>query len=91
MTFQVDKVEMFIKIFNDSKHKIRSFPGCNHLELHRDYHSENIFTTYSYWEDVKALNNYRTSELFNGVWEQTKTLFLKAPIAFSNKQVEIVD
>ncbi len=91
MTFQVDKVEMFKEIFNDSKYKIRAFPGCNRLELHQDYHSKNIFTTYSYWENDEALNNYRNSGLFKEVWAHTKTLFLKAPIAFSNKQVEKMD
>lgn len=91
MTFQVDKVEMFKQIFNDSKHKIRSFPGCKHLELHQDYHSENIFTTYSHWENDEALNNYRKSALFKEVWTRTKVLFLEPPITFSNAQVEIVN
>ena len=90
MTFQTDKVEEFKNIFNSIKQKIRTFPGCNHLELHQDYHSENIFSTYSHWENDEALNNYRNSELFIEVWEQTKTLFLEPPLAFSNKQVEEV-
>ena len=91
MTFQVDKVEEFRNIFNNVKQKIRNFPGCNHLELHQDYHSENIFSTYSHWENDEALNNYRKSELFTEVWKQTKTLFLKHPIAYSNKPVDKVD
>ena len=91
MTFQEDKVEEFKNIFNRIKQKIRTFPGCNHLELQKDYHSENIYSTYSHWENDEALNNYRNSELFTEVWEQTKILFLEQPIAFSNTMIDMVD
>lgn len=90
MTFQEDKVEDFLKVFNESKKKIRNFPGCNHLELLKDYHKPNIFSTYSIWEDDKALNNYRHSDLFAGVWKDTKALFADKPIAFSSeKYIEV--
>jgi len=91
MTFRVDKVEEFKNIFNSKKQNIRTFPGCNHLELHQDYHSENIFSTYSHWDNEEALDNYRKSELFKEVWEQTKSLFLEPPLAFSSKPVDKVD
>ncbi len=86
MTFQEDKVEDFLKVFDESKEKIRHFPGCHHLELLKDYSQENIFSTYSYWEDDEALNNYRYSELFKGVWSETKILFKEKPVAFSSKK-----
>ncbi len=90
MTFQEDKVEDFLKVFNKSKEKIRHFKGCQHLELLKDYHAENIFSTYSIWEDDAALDNYRHSELFAGVWKSTKALFKEKPVAFSSeKYIEV--
>ncbi|MEL7005965.1 MAG: antibiotic biosynthesis monooxygenase family protein [Bacteroidota bacterium] len=90
MTFREDEVENFLKVFNDSKHKIKNFDGCKHLELLKDYHQPNIFSTYSIWEDDSALDNYRHSDLFAGVWKQTKALFNDKPIAFSSeKYIEV--
>lgn len=90
MTFQEDKVEDFLNVFNESKHKIAGFEGCHHLELHKDYHKSNIFSTYSIWEDDQALDGYRHSELFKSVWAKTKVLFADKPVAFSNTVVDRV-
>ena len=91
MTFQPDKTEEFVNIFNNSKDKIRSFPGCKHLELHADYSLPNIYVTYSIWESETALNDYRASELFKNVWSQTSNLFAEGPLAFSNRLIEEVN
>ncbi len=88
MTFENDKVEEFLEIFEKSKKMIRNFPGCTHLELHRDYSSKNIYITYSNWKNEEDLNNYRNSELFKNVWTATKALFSAPPIAFSNQLVD---
>lgn len=85
MTFEESKVEDFLNLFNKSKHEIRRFKGCLHLELMQDYHQTNIFTTYSHWIDEHSLEVYRTSPLFKEVWEQTKKLFKEKPVAFSLK------
>ena len=85
MTFKEDKVDAFLEIFNNSKSKIRSFPGCRHLELHRDYNKGNIYITYSHCDDESCLNAYRNSPLFSDVWKSTKALFSEPPRAFSNK------
>ncbi|MTI19716.1 antibiotic biosynthesis monooxygenase [Fulvivirga sp. RKSG066] len=90
MTFKADKVDDFLKVFEESKHKIRAFDGCRHLELHRDYHKKNVFSTYSHWIDDAALDGYRHSDLFKGVWAQTKALFDEKPIAFSNQKIDEV-
>ena len=68
MTFQKDKVDTFVEIFMASKEKIRHFEGCSHLELLRDKDAPNVFMTYSFWKDEKALDNYRHSELFKSTW-----------------------
>ncbi len=88
MTFQEDKVEDFLSIFQASKLKIRDFDGCEHLELLRDINFPNVFSTYSYWESENHLNTYRDSELFKSVWAATKVLFADKPIAFSSERVE---
>ncbi|MCB0838871.1 MAG: antibiotic biosynthesis monooxygenase [Bacteroidetes bacterium] len=88
MEFQEDKIEEFQGIFENSKHKIRNFPGCLHLELHRDKHSPWVRYTYSIWESEEKLNNYRYSELFASVWPQTKALFSAKPMAFSLEKIE---
>ena len=85
MTFRESDVENFLMVFNDSKQKIRSFPGCKHLELQQDYHQSNVYSTYSLWEDDHALENYRKSALFKSVWSKTKPLFEEKPVAFSHK------
>ena len=72
MTFDPEKVNEFLEIFNSSKHLIRAMNGCNRLELLNDINSPNIFFTYSYWQSENDLNNYRSSPLFAAVWEKTK-------------------
>ena len=91
MTFREDKVSEFLKIFNDSKDKIRQFPGCLHLELWKDFKKPNVYLTCSRWVNDEALQEYRSSGLFNRVWSQTKILFLDTPYAFSSKVVDTVN
>lgn len=90
MTFEKEKVVDFLTVFEKSKEKIRNFPGCSHLELLKDYNRENRFTTYSYWKDEEALDQYRHSELFKEVWSVTKLFFSAKPVAFSlQKYIEV--
>lgn len=86
MTFKDECVSDFLQVFEESQSKIRSFEGCQHLELLKDYHADNIFSTYSIWEDDLTLNTYRHSDLFKDVWAKTKVLFKDKPLAFSSKK-----
>nr|WP_293845829.1 antibiotic biosynthesis monooxygenase family protein [uncultured Arsenicibacter sp.] len=90
MTFQEDKMEAFMAIFGQSKEKIRSFPGCLHLELLCDLDKPNVRMTYSHWESAEALERYRQSELFRTTWAATKQLFADKPVAFSAGQLEVL-
>jgi heme-degrading monooxygenase HmoA len=90
MTFQEDKIEDFLEIFNRSKYLIRGFEGCQHLELLRDKSAQNVMLTYSYWLSEEHLNAYRDSTLFKTTWAATKVLFLDKPVAFSSERVEII-
>ena len=69
MTFIPEQVDSFLELFDATKEKIRSFEGCQHLELLQDYNQSNVFITYSHWESEEHLNHYRFSPLFGEVWK----------------------
>lgn len=83
MSFQKDKVTAFLDNFHEVKEHIRNFPGNRFLELYRDKQDPSIFFTYSYWDSEEDLENYRKSELFEGVWTYTKQFFNDKPQAWS--------
>lgn len=83
MTFEPDQCAAFEAIFDAGKNKIRAFPGCHHLELWRCRQPENVYMTYSHWEDETALEAYRHSDLFRETWARTKVLFADRPQAWS--------
>lgn len=83
MEFKPEEIERFKSLFDQNKEKIRSFEGCNHLELWQDIRNKSVFMTYSYWASEQDLNNYRNSELFKEVWSNTKVLFSDKPKAWS--------
>ncbi len=76
MTFIPEKVDDFIKVFNESKDYIRSYPGCIQMQLLKDIQKDNIYYTYSHWESEEALNHYRNSSRFREIWMNTKVNFL---------------
>ena len=90
MTFEENLIQDFLDIFEETKHRIREFEGCLHLELLRDIDSENVFFTYSHWDSKEHLNNYRNSEVFGDVWPKTKVLFKAKPEAWSMEQKHIL-
>ena len=61
MTFAPDKVDQFLAHFDEAAPHIRSVPGCRHLELWQGAEAPTVCTTYSRWESVEALNQYRDS------------------------------
>ncbi len=75
MTFIPEKVDDFIKVFNESKDFIRSYPGCIQMQLLKDIQQDNIYYTYSHWESEEALNHYRNSSRFREIWMNTKVNF----------------
>ncbi len=83
MGFQPENIDTFLNDFELVKSKVRGFKGCLFLELYRDKNNTNQFFTYSYWENEAALEAYRNSELFKGVWENTKQYFNQKPEAWS--------
>lgn len=91
MSFKADETSVFLNNFNLNKEHIRSFNGCQRLQLLQDIHQENVYFTYSYWESEKHLNAYRDSELFAQVWAKTKVLFNAKPEAWSVESKEVLN
>jgi hypothetical protein len=91
LTFDPLKTDEFLTTFESYKNDIRSFPGCQRLELYRDLSKSNVFFTYSYWNCSEDLNNYRSSALFETVWSQTKLLFADQPMAWSVEKLVILE
>ncbi len=83
MTFQPQNIPTFLENFEENKEKIRSFEGCQHLELWQETEGGNVLFTYSHWDAPQSLENYRNSPLFKTVWAFTKTLFADKPEAWS--------
>lgn len=83
MDFDPKKVNDFLTLFESVEAKIRSFPGCQHLELCKDASLDHVYYTFSHWKSETDLDNYRHSELFEGTWEKTKAMFGGKPLAYS--------
>ena len=83
MEFKAEEVENFLINFDTVKHKIRNFPGCEHLTLLRDKNDSTVFFTYSKWAKEEDLEHYRHSQLFKGVWATTKPKFRSNAQAWS--------
>jgi heme-degrading monooxygenase HmoA len=91
MSFNEADVPQFLTLFEEIKHNIRGFNGCNFLELYRDLHNTNVFFTYSYWDTEDDLNTYRHSDLFKGIWSQTKPLFNAKTEAWSVNRESVTE
>ena len=91
MSFQEEKVEDFLKLFEEKKSFIKNFEGCTHLQLLADKKQKNIIFTYSCWNSDEALEAYRSSDLFAETWASTKVLFSDKPSAVSYERLVDVE
>ena len=84
MTFRPESVQTFLdNVFEDSKNRIRAFPGCRYMELLQSVQEPNVLFTLSYWNGEEDLEAYRRSELFRTTWEKTKVLFAQKAEAWT--------
>ena len=90
MKFKPEHCKAFEENFDRNKSKIRSFQGCERLELLHDKNDPTIYFTYSYWQKDEDLLKYRNSDLFKGVWAYTKILFDAKPEAWSVEQRDVI-
>lgn len=75
LTFETEKISDFLAYFDTINTRVSSFPNCFGMRLMQDIHNPNIVFTYSNWSSEVALNAYRDSELFQGVWSTIKPWF----------------
>ncbi|MDB5249150.1 MAG: antibiotic biosynthesis monooxygenase [Segetibacter sp.] len=90
MTFREDAIDTFKGFFEGRKEQIRGFEGCTHLELWQDNLHQNIFFTYSYWQDESSLNHYRNSAFFRDTWSLTKQMFSAKAEAYSVNRLVVL-
>jgi len=81
----------FMSLFGQVSPAIRNFKGCLDVKLLKDIGDDGIAFTYSLWQSEKDLEDYRRSELFNGVWSKAKLLFDKKAEAWSLEEINITD
>jgi len=91
MTFDPERIAEFLKLFDERSGRIRSFRGCERLDLVQDTSSENIMTTISVWASEEALAYYRRSDIFNETWAITRSMFADRPEAASYVRVREVE
>tara|TARA_B100000780_G_C21108329_1_gene447713 strand:+ start:1056 stop:1346 length:291 start_codon:yes stop_codon:yes gene_type:complete len=85
LSFHLENISAFKAIFESNKANIITQKGCMYLEVYQDVENPHIFFTYSKWGSETDLNTYRSSELFQGIWVETKKLFNAKPNAWSTK------
>lgn len=83
MTFKEEKIDEFLAFLEENKSKIRSFPGCEMVEILQEKDNPTLIMTHSHWRSEVDLENYRHSDLFNYVWANTKIHFKAKPEAYS--------
>ena len=83
MTFRVEEISNFLKVFNENKVFIAGFPGCRSLKILNEKGKPEVFFTISEWDSEEHLNAYRESELFEKVWGKTKLMFAEKPKAWT--------
>ena len=90
MQFRPEEREAFLDIFDGSKHLIRQFDGCQHLQLYNEAGLPDVFFTFSVWTSAEHLEAYRMSELFQTTWAATKALFAEKAQAWSLEELQKV-
>lgn len=90
LTFRESEVDNFKQILENSKEKIRAFPGVLHLQMLQSINNPCVFFTYSHWKTAQDLESYKHSELFKTTWAKTKPLFSAKPEAWSNHELHIL-
>ena len=83
MQFNNNFIAEFKILFKAVNEKIATFEGCRGVKLLQHETELNIFFTISNWENSRALENYRNSELFKTTWAKVKPNFSAKAEAWS--------
>lgn len=76
-------IVQFRTTFRENHERISNFPGCEEVRLVFDVNQPNIHFTISLWQTTNAIENYRQSALFRGIWATVKPWFNAKPEAWS--------
>lgn len=87
MTFSLDSLPDFLRMFEDVRNLIRDQPGCQGLELWQSVSEPAMVFTLSLWDSEEDLDRYRGTPLFRDVWTRTKAMFAGKPQAWSIRQI----
>ena len=68
----MDATAEFESIFADHRNKLIERTGCQSISLLRDHEHRHQYMTVSVWANPIALEEYRRSDLFAGVWAKVK-------------------
>lgn len=83
MTFEPDKVGLFLNHFEQVKLEVSKFKGCQGLRLLQDQNNPCVIFTYSVWNSIEDLERYRHSALFQSIWPKIKPWFASKAQAWS--------
>jgi quinol monooxygenase YgiN len=83
MTFKPEHINDFSEYFISIKDKVAGQPGCNGVKLLKEIDETGVFFTYSNWDSVDDLNNYRHTETFGKIWPTVKNWFATKAEAWS--------
>ena len=85
LTFKEETLPAFFQEFEIHKNTIASFPGCRGMRLLKGIDEPTVIMTYSHWDSEEALNTYRNSPVFIGLWNKIKPYFGDRPEAWSHE------
>jgi heme-degrading monooxygenase HmoA len=74
LNLREDATDEFLRIYEEVGPRIRSFPGCRHVELWVNREDPLRLATYSVWDGPEALEGYRTSDQFLQTWSRVRLL-----------------
>ena len=87
LSFKSQHINDFKELFEHYKDYILKSPGCNSIQLLQDNNQKNTFFTFSIWDNIESLEEYRKSTLFNNVWKKTKVMFDERAQAWSTHEI----
>ncbi len=87
LTFTLDKADEFETFFSEIKDRVAGQSGCNGVKLLKEIGETGVFFTYSSWNSVEDLNNYRNTEIFGMIWPKVKQWFAAKPEAWSVDEI----
>jgi quinol monooxygenase YgiN len=75
LTFKPEHISDFETFYATIRDKVAAQPGCNGVTFLKEQENTGVFFTYSKWNSVNDLNNYRNTPVFGQIWPTIKVWF----------------